>query len=314
MSPNLFGGICLSLAAAIWGSLFVVSKYVLDYVQPMTLLWIRYVIAFVLLSLMLVLHNNRIGRRSVFQRPLRDWLLLALIGFVGYFGSVAMQFFGTKLSDAHTGALIMSATPAFVFIFARFVLHESITLKKVISLVLATTGVVIVIGWAPTDGDYFFGVLILVGATVLWALMSVYVKVASDLFTTLEITTWSILVALVLSTPFMLLELKQCGPDLSVPAVVAGVAYIGIVSTAVAYYLWNKGLELMSAGGGSLYLFLQPIVGSILGWLLLGERLPVSFFTGGLLIALGVVIVTRDERKVPTDARISNHTANHKNR
>ena len=59
--------------------------------------------------------------------------------------------------------------------------------------------------------------------------------------------------------------------------VVLGVLYLGIVSTAGAFFLWNKGLELMDASIGSLFFFFQPIVGSLLGWLLLNETLNSNF-------------------------------------
>ncbi|WP_207638333.1 EamA family transporter [Desulfoscipio gibsoniae] len=51
---------------------------------------------------------------------------MSWIGFIGYFVSISFQFIGTKLSDAHTGALITSATPAFIVFFGRFVLKETL--------------------------------------------------------------------------------------------------------------------------------------------------------------------------------------------
>ena len=59
--------------------------------------------------------------------------------------------------------------------------------------------------------------------------------------------------------------------------VILGVLYLGIVSTAGAFFLWNKGLELIDASIGSLFFFCQPIIGSLLGWLLLNETLNSNF-------------------------------------
>ncbi len=302
MSKNLYGAVCLALAAAIWGGMYVVSKYILDYVPPMSLMWLRYAIASILLISALAYYGRKEAKGSMAARLRTDWRLLVWIAFIGYFGSIAMQFFGTKLSDAHTGALITSATPAFVVVFARIILNEPATWKKILSLVLAMAGVVTVIGWVPTEGDYFKGTLILVGAAVSWALLSVYVKVASERLSSLEITASAIFIALLMTTPFMLLELRHTDMVLSDPSIVSGILYVGIMATAVAFFLWNKGLELMSAGAGSLFLFLQPVVGAVLGWLCLGERLTVNFFAGGLLIVAGVIIATLNERKTTTDA------------
>ncbi|MDQ0163452.1 DMT family transporter [Aeribacillus alveayuensis] len=295
MKQNLLGAIFLSLAASMWGGMYVVSKYVLDFIPPLTLLWLRYVIAlvflFVVLKIVQIKNKNRVTLKK------RDWLLIAWIGFIGYFVSIALQFIGTKLSNAHTGALITSATPAFIVIFARLILKEKFTVRKIISVLLATLGVVIVIGWDKNVGTYLLGSTILVGAAATWALLSVYVKVASKRFSSLAITTYAVLFAMVFTTPLMIWELQLHDVYYQHILIILGVIYLGIVSTAGAFFLWNKGMELMDAGIGSLFFFFQPLVGAFLGWLLLNEKLDVNFFIGGMLIIAGVVIVTLQNQK-----------------
>lgn len=291
MKQNIIGAICLSLAASIWGSMYVVSKYVLDFIPPFTLVWLRYVIAFVVLFSIFKVTVRKHNRYEDLTK--RDWLLIGWIGFIGYFVSISFQFIGTKLSDAHMGALITSATPAFVVIIARILLKEKLSLRKVLSLVIATLGVVIVIGWNTNLESHFWGNLILVGAALTWALLTVYVKIASQRISSFTVTTFSILFAIVFTTPAMLWEIRinQIVLDSSVHLVISGILYLGIFSTAIAFFLWNKGMELMDAGFGSLFFFFQPIVGSLLGWLLLQEKLDARFFIGGTLIIAGVLIV-----------------------
>lgn len=295
MKQNLLGAICLALAASLWGGMYVVSKYVLNFIPPLTLVWLRYAIALVVLFA--ILKTVQIKSKTRVTLTKRDWLLLGWIGFIGYFVSIAFQFIGTKLSDAHTGALITSATPAFIVVFARVVLKEKLTFRKMISVSLATIGVVIVIGWHTTLGSYVIGSLVLVGAAITWALLSVYVKVASNRLSSLTITTYAVLFALIFTTPTMIWELYlNTIPDPNV-LIILGVIYLGVVSTAGAFYLWNKGLELMDAGIGSLFFFFQPLVGTLLGWLLLKEKLTVNFFLGGSLIVAGVVVATLQRKR-----------------
>ncbi|MEG6522104.1 DMT family transporter [Desulfotomaculum sp. 1211_IL3151] len=289
MNNTVLGAICLSLAASIWGSMYVVSKYVLDFIPPITLVWLRYVVAFFVLYLILRISQNQNKNPEKFEK--KDWLLLGWIGFIGYFVSISFQFIGTKLSDAHTGALITSATPAFIVIFARLVLKERLTTRKIFSLLLATIGVAIVVGWDSSLGSHLWGSIILVGAAITWALLSVYVKVASYNHSSLTITTYAILFALIFTTPFMLWEIQTNNIVLNTE-IILGVLYLGTVSTAGAFFLWNKGMEMIDAGIGSLFFFFQPLVGSFLGWLLLNERLDLNFFLGGALILLGVLVVT----------------------
>lgn len=293
MKEKLIGSLCLFLAASIWGSMYVLSKYILEFVSPITLLWIRYVIAFVVLFIILRVFQYKKGNKVVVKK--RDWLLIAWIGFIGYFISIFMQFLGTQLSDAHTGALITASTPVFVVLFARFILREAFTAKKIISLVLATLGVIIVIGLDRMFLKHLLGNIVLVGAAVTWALLSVYVKVASKRFDSLTITTYAMLFALIFTTPFMFLQHENISLILYNRQFLLGILYLGVISTAAAFFLWNKGIELMDAGIGSLFLFFQPVTGSILGWLCLGEQLNTSFFIGGILIIIGVFIASKDE-------------------
>ncbi|AGE79206.1 TPA: DMT family transporter [Bacillus thuringiensis] len=294
MKQTILGAICLSLAASIWGGMYVVSKYVLDFIPPLTLVWLRFIIAFVVLYGILKLAEKKQKKKVTIRK--KDWLLFAWIGFIGYFISITCQFIGTKLSDAHTGSLVTSATPAFMVIFAALILKEKLTARRLLSTIIATIGVIIVIGWDIEIGSYFIGTIILVGAAITWALLSIYVKIASIQFSSLVITTYAIFFSLFFITPFMIWELQTSSIGTVNTYVILGVLYLGIVSTAGAFFLWNKGLELIDASIGSLFFFFQPIVGSLLGWLLLNETLNSNFFIGGILIICSVLITTFEKK------------------
>ncbi|PFY06461.1 DMT family transporter [Bacillus toyonensis] len=294
MKQTILGAICLSLAASIWGGMYVVSKYVLDFIPPLTLVWLRFIIAFVVLYGILKIAEKKQKKKVTIRK--KDWLLFAWIGFIGYFISITCQFIGTKLSDAHTGSLVTSATPAFMVIFAAIILKEKLTARRLLSTIIATIGVIIVIGWNIEIGSYFIGTIILVGAAITWALLSIYVKIASARFSSLVITTYAIFFSLFFITPFMIWELQGASIGTVNTYVILGVLYLGVISTAGAFFLWNKGLELMDASIGSLFFFFQPIVGSLLGWLLLNETLNNNFFIGGILIICSVLITTFEKK------------------
>ncbi|MCM3737532.1 EamA family transporter [Bacillus cytotoxicus] len=310
MKHSLFGAFCLSLAASIWGGMYVVSKYVLEFIPPLTLVWLRFVIAFVILFTILQITQRK--QKTKIPISKKDWLLFAWIGFIGYFVSIAFQFIGTKLSDAHTGSLVTSATPAFMIIFARIILKERITIRKFISVLLATIGISIVIGWDIEIGTYFTGTIILVGAAITWALLSIYVKIVSQRFSSLIITTYAILFAILFITPCMIWELQTYHIQYLNTLLILGIFYLGIVSTAGAFFLWNKGMELMDAGIGSLFFFFQPLVGSFLGWLLLGEELKTTFFIGATLIVVSVLFVTINKRETSSQNKCTILITNNK--
>ena len=289
MDKRVLGGLYLGLAASIWGGMYVVSKVVLQVIAPLELVWLRFVVALVFLTGMGVLTRQswRIRRQDI-------GLVLA-IGVIGYAASIWAQFLGTKLSSAQMGSLITAATPAFMVVFARLLLGERITGKKALSVALATFGVLLIVGLGNVSPSYRLGGLVLGMAALTWALMSVLVKRVPAGYSLIVVTTYAMLVATVIITPFTLPHMDTViHAVLARPVLWAGVLYLGIVSTAGAFFLWNKGLQMVDAATGGLYFFFQPLVGTLLGWLLLGERVGLAFWAGAGLILAGVMLVIRE--------------------
>ena len=71
MKQTILGAICLSLAASIWGGMYVVSKYVLDFIPPLTLVWLRFIIAFIVLYMILKIAEKTKENSNHSQK---DWL------------------------------------------------------------------------------------------------------------------------------------------------------------------------------------------------------------------------------------------------
>ena len=290
---DLLGYTTLAAAASIWGGMYVVSKYALDFIPPFTLLWLRYVTALCVLYPMAARQHK--GRLTWDAHR-----IFLSIGFVGYVISVGLQFIGTRLSSAHNGAIITSASPAFILLFAWLMLKERLTTRKLLSVLLATVGVIIVVGWdtgSGSGGSVMLGNLALIGAAITWALLSVLARKFSSTLSPLVITAGAVFWAAILTTPIMVVEWRFLPVrGLDNPLLWAAILYLGVVATAGAFYFWNKGLSLVEAGTGSVFFFLQPVVGALLGWLVLGEQLTTSFFIGGGVILLAVLIASLPPR------------------
>lgn len=290
MRNLIIGAIFLSLAASIWGAMYVVVKVVVEVVPPLELVWMRYLIAVIALGIIGIM------MRQSWKIAKKDWLIIFLVGLIGNTISIVTQEMGTMLSTAQMGAIITATTPAFMVVFARLILKESITLKKCLSIALATIGVGIVVGNGQIDVTQQLGGLYLLLAALTWALMSVFVKKVPSHYSQIVVTTYTSMIAVMLLTPFVLPRLNNLDlASVLQPTISGGLLYLGIISTAGGFLLWNKGLQLMNASSGGLFFFFQPIVGTFLGWLLLGETIGLSFWIGSLLIFSGVFIVIRDE-------------------
>lgn len=291
MKNTLLGSLYLILASSIWGGMYVVVKVLVSVIPPLELVWLRYLVAIVALLIIGFVTKQK------WRIEKRYFLIIVAIGVIGYAISIVTQETGTMLSSAQMGAVITSSTPAFMVLFAWLILKERLTLKKGISVCLATIGVISIVGIGDLNTSSMLGGISLLIAALTWALMSILVKRLPSDYSQIVVTTYSTLVALMVLTPFVLPRLHAIDfSQLTRPTILGGLLYLGIISTAVAFLLWNRGLQMLNASSGGLFFFFQPVVGTLLGWLILGEKIGVTFWVGSTLILIGVLLVIREKQ------------------
>jgi drug/metabolite transporter (DMT)-like permease len=272
-------------AAAIWGAMYVVSKAVMETIQPFTLITSRLLLGIGVLFIVLLLRGGiKLSNRSF-------WKVFG-VGTIGYGVSLGFQFVGTKLSTASNGSLVTSATPAFVLFFAAMILGEKITARRIIALALATLGVIAVIDprTAQLEPGLFLGNISLVLAAITWALYSVLIRKVTREVDVLTTSLVAFMGGLVISVPLSMLEIINVGIGEVTLPIIAGILFLGVISTALAMFLWNTAFAELPAGVASLTFFAQPVVGTILGAFFLGDAITPMFIAGGVLIGSGIVI------------------------
>ncbi|MBC7878667.1 MAG: DMT family transporter [Anaerolineales bacterium] len=286
---NTFTGLFAGLAAAsIWGGMYVVSKVVLEVIPPFSLLTLRLIMGALTLGIVIYFRKNKTPiTKELFWKSL-------LVGFVGYGISLGFQFVGTKLSTASNGSLVTSATPAFVLLFAPFLLGEQTTTRRIIALFISTLGVVAVIDprTAELSPTLFWGNMSLLAAALTWALYSVLVRKVSKSVDLLTSSAVMLLGGLPSSIAFGLWEINTQGVGPITWGIIGGLLFLGIISTAVAMFLWNYAFAELPAAVASLTFFAQPVVGTLLGWFFLAEKITPLFLVGGVLIGIGILVAT----------------------
>ena len=267
--------------------MYVVSDVTLLAIPPFTLLTLR-----ILLGLVILLPLDRAKGHAPPDQ--RTTLSLLGIGALGLGISLGAQFVGTDLSTAVNGALVTSASPAFVVLFALVLLRERLTLWRLSAVLLASVGVLAILNPASADfgSETFVGDVFLAIAAVTWGLYSVLVRRVTlrHSLPTLTVTVYALIGGLLLSIPASALELSQRSIGAIDGAVVLGVLYLGLVSTAFALLLWNRAFALAPAALASLCFFAQPLSGAILAALILGQEMTAALWVGGGLIALALLL------------------------
>jgi len=285
-STSLRGAIYGITAASIWGGVYVASDFVLRTIPPFTLLVIRIVIGASILAAILK------ASRQPLILPRRDTLRLLGVGFVGFGVSLAAQFIGTKLATSVNGSVVTSASPAFILLFAALILHEPLNLTRIGAVVVASIGVLIVFDLSALNlsSTTFEGNIILVIAALTWAAYSVLVRLVSANYSTLTISFYALMGGLILALPASALELRTEPIGEITPLVMVGILYLGVISTSLAMFMWNRAFALVEASVASLFFFAQPLVGVLLSNLLLNYPIKPQVIVGGALIIGGVLL------------------------
>lgn len=285
------------LAAIIWGGMYVVSKWGFSEIPPLTLAFLRILIgAGILYVGVRVTSPSRSFSRQEWRRfaMLAVWLTVAL----------TTQFVGTDLTNASQGSLLTILTPIFMVVLGVAALGEHLTAGKVLGMGIAALGtLVVLVGQYDletlTSGG-LFGVGLLLLSACSFAAFSAFGKPLIDRYSALETATY----ATVLSVPMFgilvpveiyLRPASFSSVSITLP-VVGVILYLGVLSTAVAWYCWYKGMEYADASTVAVYFFAQPVVGIALGTVFLEEQTGVSIVGGAVLLVLGVFLVDRAGR------------------
>ncbi len=283
------------LAAALWGGMYVVSKWGFETIPPATLAFLRVLIG---AGVLYAVVRMRYPRRR-FSR--REWYGFGILGLWVAL-SMATQFLGTDLTTASEGALLTVLTPVFTVGLGILVLSEPITRRRLVGLAVALGGTVVVVA-----GQYdlttigigsVVGIVLLVVASVTWAGYTVWGAPLVRRYSALETATYSTLVAVPLLAIGVPIEWYVRDVTLaSMPmtlSIIAAVGYLGVFSTAVAWYCWYKGLEFVDAGTVAVFFYAQPVVGAVLGVVFLEETVGTGFALGAILMAVGIYLVYTD--------------------
>ncbi len=294
MNKTTLGIISGLIATSIWGAMYVVSKAVMETIPPFTLLTSRLILGSLTLLIIAIFQRKKLRvNKNTF------WQILG-VGFIGYGISLGFQFVGTHLSTAANGSLVTSATPTFVLIFAALILKEKITKKRLLALGIASLGVIAVIDprSVQLNSTLFWGNISLVAAALTWALYSVLVRKTTRDADVLVFSLIAFVGGMPTSITASAYEISHQGLGEITIGVIAGILFLGIIATALAMYLWNTAFALLDASLASLTFFAQPVVGTILGAIFLGEIITPLFLFGGLLIGVGLIIASREENGI----------------
>ncbi|NOJ13662.1 DMT family transporter [Vibrio splendidus] len=275
----------LIVLSMLWGGSFFFVGVVVTDLPPLTIVALRVGIAAITLWIIALM----IGLRP--PKELRVWGAFLGMGLLNNIVPFALIVWGQTQIASGLASILNAATPIFAVVVAGILLpDERVTPLKLVGVGIGFVGVVVMIGLpALSGGGSFIAQLAIIAAALSYAFAGVYGR----RFKAMEINPIITAAGQVTASTIVLtpVALMVDGP-LDVVAMSgdtwAAIAGLAVLSTAVAYVLYFKILELAGATNVLLVTLLVPVSAILLGSLFLNESLEVIHFVGMLLIAIGL--------------------------
>lgn len=264
----------------------LVAKVAARDVEPFTLTLVRSLIAASAVSLLLLFR----GRFPRIRRE--DWPLVLLLAFLAVPLNQFLFLSGIRSTTPSNAALLYATTPILVVLFSRWLLGERLTRRKLIGVGLGFVGVAIVILERGVDASmqYVHGNLIIYVAVIAWGLYTVLGKRLITQYGPLDASAITLLTGTLIFLPIGILPALQFDYSSIGGWTWAQILYLGVITSVVAYLMWYYALARVEAGKVALFANLQPILTTVLAFVLLGQDVTMQFVLGGALAILGVVI------------------------
>ena len=281
--------LALIIANIIWGAAAAIFKLSLQNIPPFTLAFWRFFLGALII---LVIIGKKV---SLPLTSRRDGILLFLYGFLGITINIIFFFWGLRLTYAINSPVISSAQPILTLFFALLFLHEAFKLRKFLGMVLGTLGILVIVIepllLRGVDGS-IIGNIYLVIATIAAVGQTIVGKKILNKYNPWAFTFWAFLVGAASFLPLALYEYAK------IPHLYAaldwrgylGIGFGAIFSSTLGYGLYAWGLSKITATDTAMFAYVDPIVGTVAGALILHEPITLPFVGGAFLIFGGIFL------------------------
>lgn len=285
--------IALLLAHIIWGANFVVAKVTLQEFPPMSLAFLRFALASFFLAPFFFIQTKKV------KIDTKDLPKLIAIGI--FMTSLNIAFFleGIQRTTAINASVLTLVIPIFSVLCGWWFLKEKVLFINLLGIGIGLVGTLVIIGLPQIlSGNYspqtLTGNTLITLASLSWVIGATVSKSISGKYSSLVITAVSFMVStIVLLIPAALEYINNPGWPTQVTFLgLLGLAYMTLLSSISAYFLFEWGLFQTSIIAADLFQYIEPFIATSLAIAVLGERISTSFIIGAIFIVVGLYIGT----------------------
>lgn len=289
MSKTRLAHLLLLIVGIIYGVNYSVGKGVTpEYLPPLGLVVIRATVA---CGLFWVYHALFIRERVQHRR---DYWLFLRAGLFGVAFNQMLFFKGLSLTSPINAAVIMTVNPILVLGLSALLIKERITWRKVAGMALGLTGALLLIGSGDLSlsSDTFVGDLLILANATSYALYLVLVKPLMARYQPETVVKWIFLMGLPVIWIIGGAEFFEIGWSTVPTRAWWAMAYIIIGTTFLAYGLNAKALRYVSSSLVGYYIYLQPLIATLVAVSIGQDTLTLDTVFQASLIFGGVFLVS----------------------
>jgi len=279
----------LTLAILFWAGNTVVGRAVRMDIPPLAFAFWRWLTAAII-----IMAAGAPYFRKDWAAVRRSWPILLLLSAIGIAAFNSLLYSGLQWTTAINSFLLQAMMPVFIVWISFIVFKEKVTIRQIVGLLVCLVGAIVIItkgdpalvlrlSFNPGDVNIFVAVVLYAGYSALLRLR----PPVHDLTFMAATFTLGALILL----PLYLWETLSGRPIEFNRTSLTAVAYVALFPSIVSYFCFNRGIKLLGANRGGMFLYLMPVFGSILAIWFLGEAIRwfhligIGFILPGLLCA-----------------------------
>lgn len=293
-APSLLGiYLRLTCVPILWGGTFIAGRVISAHLPPATAGFIRFV--FATLALLAALHFTE-GLRALTTLTRRQLLGTMALGATGILMYNLLFFTALSVLPAGRTSLIIALNPVVTLLLAAVLMGERLHVTRWLGVALALLGVWVVVtrgNLSQIAQSLGKGELSMFGAVCAWAAYTLLGRKLLQGLSPVLATLWAAIWGTLFLGLLALRDIPHVHAASFTPEVWAGLLFLGVLGTAVAFVWYYEGIRQLGAARTVVFNNLVPIFGVLLGWLILGEALSVSLLVGGAMAVGGVFLVNR---------------------
>lgn len=292
MEKNFLGDILIIIAGLFWGSMGIFVHHLNDLgFTSIQVACLRLTTAGIIFALILLIKEPK-----GFKIKPKDIPLFLALGLVSILFFTCCYFTAIRLMTMSTAAILLYTSPIWVMVLAIIFLKEKITIQKVIALILAFIGCVLVSGFGGKVSA--IGILVGLGSGLGYGLYSIFGTFALRKYSPFTVTTYTFLIAglgsILVANPMDLAD--KIAKTESRPGLLGFVLLTSVVTAVIPFLLYTLGLNRTTAGKAAVLATVEPAAATLFGFFVMGEKIGIIAICGILMVFLAIIVLSIREK------------------